>query len=120
MSDNTQQAKQIQLQSKEEKTLYNTSYFGIFFRNFIAGFARTLGALIMYMLFIYFIGAMFAAYVYPEIEPLLESFQSIGDLSSQLQSGSGQTVTVDPETAQQILENNPELQQQIEQTQQEQ
>jgi hypothetical protein len=77
----------IEIQPKSEKTLYNSSYPAVFFRNFLAGFARALGGLFIYLIFLAISLYSFAKYIYPEIKPIISSFEKISQFQNNFQPG---------------------------------
>lgn len=61
----------------DTKTIYNASAGEIFWRNFLAGFSRTAGALILYIVFILITGTLAVKLLTPFITPLLKQLNSI-------------------------------------------
>ena len=59
------------------KTLYDASYPEIFWKNFLAGFSRTLGGLVLYLIFIVTIGTVVLQFVMPLITPALNQLNTI-------------------------------------------
>ncbi len=93
-------------QLQQEKTLYSSSYTSIFFRNFIAGAARSLGGIILYLVFMFFAGYLFTTYILPELQPVLDSFDTInqlGELQTSQPSLQGQP-QISPEQIDQVLQ----------------
>ena len=68
-----------------QKTLYQASAFEIFWRNFLAGFSRALGGIILYVLFIGIIGSLAFQYLAPLISPVLNQLNSIYGTMEKLQ-----------------------------------
>ncbi len=75
------------------KTLYDASVMSIFWKNFVAGFARALGGMIIWLVLILFSGFLFANYVWPQIHPFLTSYQQLFESFSALPSSSTGAVT---------------------------
>ena len=101
----TDAVEQVTMEEKKDNpTLYSSSYVSIIFKNFLAGFARALGSLVVYVVFLIIMSQVFIQYVYPQLEPYLEVFQQLGDLQALTQTGGGGAVTIDPETVNQIME----------------
>jgi hypothetical protein len=67
------------------KSLYDASFFEIFWRNFLAGFSKTLGAIFIYFLFIFLMGLLFFKLVFPIISPLLNKLTGMMDSLSTIQ-----------------------------------
>lgn len=59
------------------KTVYDVSAWEIFWRNFLAGIARTFGGIIIYLLFISVIGAIFLQFISPILFPALKQLNSL-------------------------------------------
>lgn len=59
------------------KTIYEAGYTEIFFRNFLAGMSRTIGALFVYFVFLFLIGVVFRQLVLPKLLPFLNNFLNI-------------------------------------------
>lgn len=78
------------------KNIYSSSLPSIFFRNLIAGFARALGGTIIYLSVLALISYISLTYFWPEIKPLIDSFQQITKLQTQ-------STQVDPQQVQQLL-----------------
>jgi len=62
--------------ARKTKTIYDVSAFEIFWRNFLAGMARTMGGLILYFLFVFIVGMIFLQFMLPRIMPIIEKFGS--------------------------------------------
>lgn len=58
------------------KTMYEVSAFELMWRNFIAGFMRAFGGILMYLIFIYIIATLFSQLLLPHLKPFLESYQN--------------------------------------------
>lgn len=70
-------------QSVAERNLYNSSFLGIISRNFLAGFFRGLGSILVYLMFLAIVFYIFQTYVAPELKPLLDTFEQLGKLQTQ-------------------------------------
>ena len=57
--------------SPKNQDIYSSSLGEIFSKNFVAGFSRTLGGIIVYLIFIFVVSAIFSAFVLPKLLPLL-------------------------------------------------
>jgi hypothetical protein len=94
------------------KTLYQVSSGSIFWRNFVAGFARALGGLLIWVILVIISSQLFLIYVWPQMRPLLTSYQkaidsitTLGNSGQNVQSsGEGQTIQIDPATMQNIIQ----------------
>ena len=69
------------------RTIYEASGWEIFWRNFIAGFARGLGNFIFSVIFLAIIANVMLQYFYPMLSPMLESFSSLTNMLDQVSSG---------------------------------
>lgn len=65
------------MEQTPQKTLYESSTGSIFWKNFVAGFARALGGLIIWLFLILFSGYVFVSQVWPRIHPLIASYQQL-------------------------------------------
>lgn len=74
------------------KTIYNASPGEIFWKNFLAGFSRSLGGILVYLIFLFIFSGVFFNFVLPKLMPSITNymnlFQSLGS-SSNTKSGSG-------------------------------
>ena len=61
----------------KSKTLYDASTSEIILKNFLAGFSRTLGGLVLYFLFVFILGAFFVRFALPIITPFLNQLNTI-------------------------------------------
>ncbi|OGJ15679.1 MAG: hypothetical protein A2632_00650 [Candidatus Pacebacteria bacterium RIFCSPHIGHO2_01_FULL_46_16] len=59
------------------KTIYETSFGEIFARNFVAGMARTLGGLFLYVIVLFLLGNLFLQKIWPILQPQLQLFQKL-------------------------------------------
>lgn len=67
---------------KKDINIYNVSKTSVFFRNFIAGAGRALGAVFIYFVFLSVVGYIVSKLIIPQLQPILSTFESIGNLSS--------------------------------------
>ncbi|MBP7875883.1 hypothetical protein KA012_02710 [Candidatus Woesebacteria bacterium] len=63
-------------------SIYEVSKYEIFWRNFIAGFARGLGNFLFTVLLFIIISILTARFVEPFVTPLVDSMNSISDIVS--------------------------------------
>lgn len=88
-----------------KKTLYTSSYVSIIIKNFLAGFFRALGTVIVYIIFLLIMVHVFKTYIMPEIQPLLDTVDQLGTLQESLTAPETENpITIDPETVNQIME----------------
>src|SRR5690606_17499992 len=57
------------------RSIYEVSKWEVFWRNFIAGMARSLGGIVIYLLFLLFMASILSQVVYPRIKPFLDQYQ---------------------------------------------
>lgn len=69
------------------KTIYDSSLSSIFWKNLVAGFARALGGLIIWSILILFSGYFFVNQIWPQIHPLITSYQQLVETFTQTSSG---------------------------------
>lgn len=62
-----------------QKTLYEASYSEIFWKNFLAGFGRSAGGLVIYAFFLSVLGGVLVKFVMPIITPMFNQLQSISN-----------------------------------------
>jgi len=60
----------------DNKTIYDASLGSVFWRNFLAGVARALGAILMQILFIVMLGILASIFIWPRVAPLLNTYQT--------------------------------------------
>lgn len=65
------------------KTLYDVKAGEIIWRNFLAGFSRGLGGIIVYFVFIGIIASIFTTYVYPQIKPFIDEYRQAVQMVNQ-------------------------------------
>ncbi|MEO8581888.1 MAG: hypothetical protein ABI425_04940 [Patescibacteria group bacterium] len=70
----------------KENSLYTNSYWDIFWKNFLVGFARGLGGLATYLILLVIVYYAFLALVLPKISPFLTAFQKTQDNLERLQN----------------------------------
>jgi len=58
------------------KTIYDVTPSEVFWRNFIAGVGRTMGALVLYFIFLFVIGMIVVQVVGPMFTPLMKDFDT--------------------------------------------
>jgi len=85
--------------TNSKKDLYSSSTGSIFVKNFIAGFARALGSIIVYLIFLFITLYLSSRYLYPQLKPLIDSFQKIAEVSS-----SPAASNLDPQQLQHIIQ----------------
>ncbi|OGG08878.1 hypothetical protein A2154_04105 [Candidatus Gottesmanbacteria bacterium RBG_16_43_7] len=68
------------------KTLYDAGWGEIFFRNLLAGISRSLGALAVYLLFLFLVSFVFMQLVLPKLAPFLNHYVSISESIKSLQN----------------------------------
>jgi len=68
------------------KTIYSAGVGEIFWKNFLAGFARTIGGIFVYLIFLFLISIGFISFILPRIAPILDSylnmFQTLGEATN--------------------------------------
>lgn len=57
------------------RTIYDVSPQEIIWRNFLAGIASGLGALIGPLLVIFILGNLFLTHIWPQIQPIINAFR---------------------------------------------
>src|SRR3989338_9554781 len=72
-------------QAQKKRDIYTSSLGEIFSKNFIAGFARGLGGVVVYILFLGVVLFIVSQTLLPKLEPLFSTFQNSMNL---LQNGS--------------------------------
>lgn len=98
----TQQVTADEIIKKPKPDLYSSSYTSIIFRNFLAGFARTLGGIIVYFIFLLILARLFATYVLPEIEPLITTLEQLVELQTTMSDPGN--IQIDPGLIDQVLQ----------------
>lgn len=69
----------------EEKELYKVSNWEVFQRNFLVGFSRALGGLVIQIVFFAIIYFSIVQFLWPTFEPLFSRFQPRDESSTQNQ-----------------------------------
>ena len=68
------------------KTIYDTKASEIFWKNFLAGFSRSLGGIFVYIIFLLIFSGVFVNFVLPKLTPLINNylniFNSLGPISN--------------------------------------
>jgi hypothetical protein len=59
------------------KTIYDASAMEIFWKNFLAGFSRALGNIILYIVFLIVTTMIFIRYISPIITPMLGQLENV-------------------------------------------
>jgi hypothetical protein len=89
------------------KTIYDVSYREIIFRQFVAGAARTLGSLLLYIVFFAIVVQILSRTIWPLVEPFVDQYLSalstFNTLNSQSQNDSS-SPSLNLDQIQQILE----------------
>lgn len=70
------------------RTIYDASPFEIAWRNFLAGFSRTLGGVMVYLFFVFVIGFIVAQYILPQLKPVYDTYSRSLNLLQDLKSPS--------------------------------
>lgn len=71
-------------QVTKTKTIYDVSASEIIWRNFLAGISRAVGGMVVYFLVAFLLGHVFLTFVWPILEPSIESLGKTGDVLQQL------------------------------------
>lgn len=68
------------------KTIYEAEAGEIFWKNFLAGFARGIGGVFVYIIFLLIISVVFTNFILPKLMPTvtgyMDLFKSIGSISN--------------------------------------
>lgn len=59
------------------KTIYDASVGEIVWKNFLAGFSRTLGGIFVYIFFLLIFSGIFYTFVLPKLMPLITTYMNI-------------------------------------------
>ena len=77
-------------QIEQNKTIYQAGVGEVFWKNFLAGFGRALGGIVIYLIFIAIAINVFISYALPQIKPLYEEYmkavQTIGQMKTTMPS----------------------------------
>ena len=92
-------------QITKNKSIYDVSGFEVFWRFFIAGFARAMGGFFVYILLFVILGTLINRYLLPYILPLIETLQTSLNSLNQLNSSESQNQMVDQLLKQPNLQN---------------
>jgi|GEM_PF-5538451 len=100
--------------SDTNKTLYNINGFGIFWRNFLAGFAHGLGSVFVYIVFLIIMAMIFVRVILPTVQPLLNTYsqamstmQQVGKFTKPFQnSGTSQNQNTQPNSVPVNIDNS--------------
>ena len=68
------------------KTIYDATAFEIFWRNFLAGLARTLGGIILYLILFLICGIIISQIILPKFMPLINEFINAGKIRIRIDS----------------------------------
>ena len=86
------------------KTIYQMSAWSIFWRNFLAGFSRSLGGIIIYLIFLGIIGYYSYQTLLPRLLPILQSYTTMmQSLTNQGRPSSSSEQIMDNPLIQQFL-----------------
>lgn len=73
-------------QTKSERTLYNSNVFSVMLRNFVAGFFRAFGTVLVYFVFLVVLFRLFQSYVLPELRPMFSTMERLVELQEKQQA----------------------------------
>lgn len=59
------------------KTIYDATFGEIFWKNFLAGFSRSLGGILVYLIFLFIFSGVFFNFVLPKLMPSINSYMNI-------------------------------------------
>ncbi len=71
---------------KDHNSLYDASYWEIFWKNFLVGFARGLGGFVVYIVFLLIAYYSFISVVLPKLQPFLTAFIKAQETVSKIQN----------------------------------
>lgn len=83
--------------AKDDRNLYTVSAGEIFWKNFLAGFSRALGGMIIYLILFALAAYFFSQYLLPQLDPLFSSLKLLTNPQT-LQPG-----TQNPQQLEQLL-----------------
>lgn len=100
-----------QQQSIDQQSVYQAGYGTIISKNFLAGFSRTLGAVVAQLLFFLVLFVLFARLFAPQLQPLFSMLErSLSTLESvQKLQEKGQSQTIDLTELVKQLEDSPTI-----------
>ncbi len=84
---NDQEKPQVEVQSTEDRTIFNASKSEIFWKNFLAGVGRGLGMMLIQIVGYLIIFGILTTFVWPLIEPVVGN---LGGLTESLESSLNQ------------------------------
>ncbi len=61
----------------KSRTLFDATPFEIFWRNFLAGIARTLGSIFLYIIFLFLLSYISYLFVFPKLTPIVDNFTKL-------------------------------------------
>jgi hypothetical protein len=67
------------------RTLYDASAGEIFWRNFLSGFARGLGMILVYVIFIVLVSLLAARFIVPVVQPFINQYSNLMKSFSSIQ-----------------------------------
>ncbi len=62
--------------------IYASPYHSIFLKNFTAGFARALGSIVLYLIFLLILSYLVSVYLLPHVKPYLDSFLKLSEVAA--------------------------------------
>jgi len=87
-------------QAQKKRDIYTSSLGEIFSKNFVAGFARGLGGVVVYILFLSVVLFIVSRTLLPTLEPLISTFQ---DSMKLLQNPGSLQQSISPSQVDQLL-----------------
>lgn len=87
------------------KTLYDANAAEVFGKNFLAGFARSLGSISIYLIFLFVIYRLITTYVMPEIQPFIVEYRQAIETITKLNSTTNPGTGLDSNQYQQFLKD---------------
>lgn len=76
------------MEDKEQKGIYQTGAGEIFWKNFLAGFSRALGGIVIYLVFLAVLSLIFLNFALPKIMPMISSYTNLLNSVSNTKPGS--------------------------------
>jgi len=71
------------------RTLYDASAGEIFWRNFLSGFARGFGMILVYVIFIVVVSLLVARFILPTVQPFINQYSDLMKSVSAMQQSTG-------------------------------
>ena len=71
------------------RTLYDASAGEIFWRNFLSGFARGFGMILVYVIFIVVVSLLVARFILPTVQPFISQYSDLMKSFSTMQQSTG-------------------------------